>query len=572
MIINPLNVVRLLLAPVSSIYLTKTPVTEAEIELKENIQKLLLDSIFHYNGLKVTEETYLNYQEPYKLHNSEIIEDDEEAWSEDNLNSHPQCSNDDADFDSSYKRRAVEYWRNWDINEKNKNKRNRPLKLVQNKFRRVRIISRKIMKSVTRRTIEDSVELQNTANGFLKTVKPFIEQFGSENVFNSDQSGFQLEIHSGRSLSNEGVKKVEYVVQSISSTIHSYTIQSILSCNGNLLLQKNILPDGTTMIILKGTTRKIQPLDVYGFCRNLIFDPMHDILCGIGPMILKLVLTCYVMELKFFNVENFNDRLVSFQYGFVERKNKPSANFNERILNQKGNTLNQKAMQIWCLLCSFPFLISDWVPKADEHLQKKSFFLLNENDLKSMGLRMGPMKEENFKIFLRLFFSGENGEITIPPDFPMVLETATEMEGPSSSNNAVSNIEESKIPKNCFSRFKTVHDTLLRHPQGADILKACIDGIFTEDDRRSLVRIVTSELVKVHGDNYYPPEEAKIALAENVVKEFPKLRDQTTNGHSFIFGAGPSMFAATVDCSACRSDDTFEPPNPPLSVPEAIDT
>jgi len=53
---------------------------EAEIELKENIQILLLDSIFHYNRLEVTEKTYL-YQELYKLyklHNSEIIEDNEE--------------------------------------------------------------------------------------------------------------------------------------------------------------------------------------------------------------------------------------------------------------------------------------------------------------------------------------------------------------------------------------------------------------------------------------------------------------------------------------------------------------
>ena len=69
----------------------------------------MLDNIFHYNELEITEETYLDYQEPYKLHNSEIIED-EEAWSEDNLNL--QCSNDDTDFDSSCKRRAVEYWRN----------------------------------------------------------------------------------------------------------------------------------------------------------------------------------------------------------------------------------------------------------------------------------------------------------------------------------------------------------------------------------------------------------------------------------------------------------------------------
>ena len=33
----------------------------------------------------------------------------------------------------SFKRRAVEYWQSWDINEKNKNK-NRPLKSVQNKL------------------------------------------------------------------------------------------------------------------------------------------------------------------------------------------------------------------------------------------------------------------------------------------------------------------------------------------------------------------------------------------------------------------------------------------------------
>ena len=51
-----------------------------------------------------------------------------------------------------------------------------------------RIVSKKIMKFVIKKTIEDSVNLQNTADDFLKTVKPFIKQFGSENVFNSDQS------------------------------------------------------------------------------------------------------------------------------------------------------------------------------------------------------------------------------------------------------------------------------------------------------------------------------------------------------------------------------------------------
>ena len=65
-----------------------------------------------------------------------------------------------------------------------------------------RIVSKKITKFVTRRIIEDSVNLQNTADNFLSTMKSLIEQFGSKNVFNFDHSSFQLEIHSGRSLSN----------------------------------------------------------------------------------------------------------------------------------------------------------------------------------------------------------------------------------------------------------------------------------------------------------------------------------------------------------------------------------
>ena len=65
---------------------------------------------FKFIWIKSNRRIYLDYQELYKLYNSKIIEDDEETWSEDNLNSHPQCSNDDAD--SSYIRRAVGYWRN----------------------------------------------------------------------------------------------------------------------------------------------------------------------------------------------------------------------------------------------------------------------------------------------------------------------------------------------------------------------------------------------------------------------------------------------------------------------------
>jgi len=47
---------------------------------------------------------------------------------------------------------------------------------------------------------------------------------GFENIYNSDQNGFQLELHAGRSLAIEDTKKVECTVQSVSATTHSYTI------------------------------------------------------------------------------------------------------------------------------------------------------------------------------------------------------------------------------------------------------------------------------------------------------------------------------------------------------------
>ena len=73
------------------------------------------------------------------------------------------------------------------------------------------------------------------AENFVNEVKPYITQYGSENVYNSDQSGFQLEMHSGRTLEIESTRQVECVVQFIFSTTHSYTIQPTISANEKLL-------------------------------------------------------------------------------------------------------------------------------------------------------------------------------------------------------------------------------------------------------------------------------------------------------------------------------------------------
>lgn len=61
------------------------------------------------------------------------------------------------------------------------------------------------------------------SDDFLKTVKPFIEQFGPEHIYNSDQSGFQLEIHSIKLLCDQRVK-IERIVQYTTGKIQQLNV------------------------------------------------------------------------------------------------------------------------------------------------------------------------------------------------------------------------------------------------------------------------------------------------------------------------------------------------------------
>lgn len=105
-----------------------------------------------------------------------------------------------------------------------------------NNFKKAhRIVSRKINKFVTKKTIEGTEYLQRKADEFVIKIKKLIREKGIQNVYNSDQSGFQLEIHSGRTLAVEGESQIQCLVQSVGSTTHSYTIQPTISGDGRLL-------------------------------------------------------------------------------------------------------------------------------------------------------------------------------------------------------------------------------------------------------------------------------------------------------------------------------------------------
>lgn len=106
---------------------------------------------------------------------------------------------------------------------------------VHNLKKKHNIASRKVTKFVTKKSLQSRESQQTESNRFIQNVKYHIEHFGLTNIYNSDQSGFQLEMHGGRTLVVQGAKHVECEVQSISATTHSYTIQPIISADGRLL-------------------------------------------------------------------------------------------------------------------------------------------------------------------------------------------------------------------------------------------------------------------------------------------------------------------------------------------------
>jgi len=77
------------------------------------------------------------------------------------------------------------------------------------------IVSRKINKFVTQRQIDKNEELLQSSSDYVSKVRSEIKNIGVENVYNSDQSGFNLESHAGRTLSFRGTLRGEIQLGSI---------------------------------------------------------------------------------------------------------------------------------------------------------------------------------------------------------------------------------------------------------------------------------------------------------------------------------------------------------------------
>ncbi|KAK3918074.1 Cannabinoid receptor 1 [Frankliniella fusca] len=125
--------------------------------------------------------------------------------------------------------------------------------------------------------------------------------------------------------------------------------------------------------------KRDSPLDNVPFfssVENCVFDAFHDLLEGIAPLVLKLVLRQYIVKQKLFSVVDLNQRTASFSYGLPDAKNKPSPNFTMEMFTSVKTKLKQTGSQMWCLIRAFPFLIGDLVAEGDPFMRQ--VFLLQD--------------------------------------------------------------------------------------------------------------------------------------------------------------------------------------------------
>ena len=88
---------------------------------------------------------------------------------------------------------------------------------------------------VTKRELINETEIKRSAEQFVTQVKLLLPCYNGDYVWNTDQSGLQLEFPSTRTLSYRGEKTTIATVRSINATTRSYTVQPTISMSGKIV-------------------------------------------------------------------------------------------------------------------------------------------------------------------------------------------------------------------------------------------------------------------------------------------------------------------------------------------------
>lgn len=105
----------------------------------------------------------------------------------------------------------------------------------------------------------------------------------------------------------------------------------------------------------------LSSLSYFSVSDNFVFDIMHDILEGVAQYEIKLLFK--YLNQNFICNENILQRVYAFNYGFMDKKNRPT-----RInMVCAGSGIGLNASQTLCLIRNIPLIFGDVVPEGDRH-------------------------------------------------------------------------------------------------------------------------------------------------------------------------------------------------------------
>ncbi|XP_062705148.1 uncharacterized protein LOC134287393 [Aedes albopictus] len=115
---------------------------------------------------------------------------------------------------------------------------------------------------------------------------------------------------------------------------------------------------------LKACGSILNELPNFHITDNWTLDVMHDLAEGIIPLTLQLVMGRYVKQKDLRFTKSFiNHRISTFNFGYVDRKNRPMANITDEMLSAPGvHRMKQTATQNFVFLRAFPFLFGHRIP------------------------------------------------------------------------------------------------------------------------------------------------------------------------------------------------------------------
>jgi len=125
---------------------------------------------------------------------------------------------------------------------------------------------------------------------------------------------------------------------------------------------------------------------------------------------MSIIIRNFILEFKYFSLEDLNNRIKFFDYGPIEIKNRPSLlSITEHSLKSNNTTICKiSALEMWCFVRCFGLMIGDLVPTESEFL--KLYILLKKiHDLstsRSIGLEcqhlLKMLISEHHSLYLKL--------------------------------------------------------------------------------------------------------------------------------------------------------------------------